>query len=109
MEVGLKEDNNIMKIDLEAYVYQLTKQATDAIYGGRNKAYAKGMRDAIKIAESFAEPGHKVKPVVQKITSSKTGNLIEYTLCGNCKTWVLEKEALFCGHCGQEIDWPEHE
>lgn len=98
-----------MKIDLEAYCYQLGKEAAMALSEGRNKAYAKGMRDAAKIAESMAEPGHKVKPVVQKITSKDTGDLIEYTLCGNCKTWVLEKEAHFCGLCGQEIDWPKNE
>ena len=96
-----------MKIDLEAYVYQLEKQATEAVYSGRNKQYAKGMRDAIKTAESMAEPGHKIKPVTQKITSKDTGDLVEYVLCGNCKTWVLEKEAKYCGHCGQEIDWSE--
>lgn len=97
-----------MKIDLEAYIYQLEKDATNAIYEGRNKAYAKGIRDAIKEAKLFAEPGHKIKPAIQKITSSKTGDLVEYTVCGNCKTWILEKEALYCGHCGQEIDWSDY-
>lgn len=97
-----------MKIDLEAYVYQLEKDATYATYSGRNKAYAKGIRDAIKTAESIAEPGYKVKPITQKVTSKDTGDLVEYTVCGNCKTWVLEKEAIFCGHCGQEIDWSNY-
>ena len=96
-----------MKIDLEAFSYQVGKQASDAVLSGRNRQYAKGMRDAIKIAESMAEPGHKVAPVTQRMTSSKLGDLVEYTLCGNCRTWVLEKEARFCAHCGQEVDWSE--
>ena len=84
-----------MIVDVEDLVLQLDKNAIDAMNEGRNRAYAKGIRDAIKTIRSMDENREAVQ-------AEKVGNvnLQEWWYqCGSCHKPIDYKDA-FCRHCG---------
>ena len=92
-------------VDVNELATVLDKQATSAILNGRNKAYSKGIRDAVLIARSIAACTDASVPV-------KKGGAVNigtwWYECGRCNTSVNPGDQ-FCRQCGVPIGWPTEE
>lgn len=88
-------------IDLEELIYVLQKQADEAQMSGRNHAYAKGLRDAQKIAVT-------VQAVTEEESIPQMGGIpreqIMWYECDKCHC-SYDTGDQYCRKCGRRINW----
>ena len=92
-------------IDLDDLLIALDKEEELASMEGRNHAYSKGIRKAMKIAESMkdyteeADTSHAVKGGIQREGTW-------WYQCEKCFTSINPSDT-FCRKCGRRIIWDE--
>lgn len=92
-------------VNADALTLQIEKEAEMAVYEGRNRAYAKGMRDAAKITKEYAVDNDiSVKPETGGTPRTSTW----WFVCGACRT-AIDRGDLFCRKCGRPIGWEEEQ
>lgn len=89
-------------INREAVLEYLEKRRTYELMDGRNKAYGKGIRDAMKDIES--QPAVDAVPVVHGKWEDNGNDTVS---CSHCATWFQKERKpylRFCGYCGAKMD-----
>ncbi len=75
-------------------------KAEESISSGKNRAYTKGLRDAIGMVSSMSESGVPVTPAKGGVPILGTW----WYQCGACNAPINPKQK-YCGECGRKKDW----
>ena len=91
-----------MITDVRSMVISLEKQATSAALDGKNRAYGKGIRDAIKIIQEYDTEKYETTPIQGGIPREN----ISWYECGTCN-WGIDPGDKYCRGCGRMIRWKQ--